>query len=67
MPYLNYPSGEKTKGTNIVDSKVIIPQLRFVKDRFDLNIFGAIAYTSLDSVKVLSFIICDLKAKPYIA
>jgi hypothetical protein len=37
------------------------------KDRFDLNICGVIADASLDSAKVLNFIIKDLKAKPYIA
>jgi hypothetical protein len=37
------------------------------KDRFDLSICGVIADSGLDSTKVLSFIIKDLKAKPYIA
>jgi hypothetical protein len=37
------------------------------KYRFDLNICAAIADAGLDSEKVLSFIIKDLKAKPYIA
>jgi len=37
------------------------------KDRFDLNICAVIADAGLDSAKVLSFIIKDLKAKPYIA
>ncbi len=57
----------KTKGANVLDSKVIIPQLELAKDRFDLNICAVIADASLDSAKVLSFIIKDLKAKPYIA
>ena len=61
------PLLEETKGANVVDSKVIIPQLKFAKDRFDLSICGVIADAGLDSAKVLSFIICDLKAKPYIA
>ncbi|MBA3062572.1 MAG: DDE transposase, partial [Atribacteria sp.] len=61
------PLLEETKGANVVDSKVIIPQLRFAKDRFDLNICGVIADAGLDSAKVLNFIIKDLKAKPYIA
>ena len=37
------------------------------KDRFDLNICAVIADAGLDSAKVLSFIINDPKAKPYIA
>jgi len=37
------------------------------KDRFDLSICGVIADAGLDSAKVLSFIINDLKAKPCIA
>ena len=61
------PIREETKGANVVDSKVIIPQLRLAKDKFDLNICGVIADAGLDSAKVLSFIINDLKAKPYIA
>ena len=61
------PLLEETKGANVVDSKVIIPQLRLAKARFDLNICGVIADAGLDSAKVLSFIINDLKAKPYIA
>ena len=50
------PIREETKGANVVDSKVIIPQLRLAKDRFDLNICGVIADAGLDSAKVLSFI-----------
>jgi len=61
------PILEETKGANVVDSKVIIPQLKLAKDRFDLNICALIADAGLDSAKVLSFIIRDLKAKPYIA
>lgn len=61
------PILEETKGANVVDSKVIIPQLRFAKDRFDLSICAVIADAGLDSAKVLSFIINDLKARPYIA
>ncbi|GAG74292.1 unnamed protein product [marine sediment metagenome] len=61
------PILEETKPANVVDSKIIIPQLELAKDRFDLNICAVIADAGLDSVKVLSFIICDLKAKPYIA
>jgi len=61
------PILEETKPANIVDSKVIIPQLELAKDRFDLNIRAVIADAGLDSEKVLSFIINDLKAKPYIA
>jgi hypothetical protein len=37
------------------------------KDRFDLNICAVIADSGLDSEKVLSFIIKDIKATPYIA
>lgn len=58
---------EKTKGVNVVDSKIIIPQLGFARDRFDLSICGAIADSCLDSVKVLFFIIKDIGAKPYTA
>jgi hypothetical protein len=61
------PLLEETKGANVVDSKVIIPQLEWAKDRFNFNICAVIADAGLDSAKVLSFIINDLKAKPYIA
>jgi len=61
------PILEETRTANVVDSKVIIPQLELAKYRFDLNICAVIADAGLDSAKVLSFIINDLKAKPYIA
>ena len=51
----------------MVDSQVIIPQLRKVSDKFGFHIGAVIADSALDSAKVLSFIIRDLKAKPYIA
>jgi len=49
------PILEETRAANVVDSKVIIPQLELAKDRFDLNICGVIADAGLDSAKVLSF------------
>ncbi len=61
------PILEETRAANVVDSKVIIPQLALAKARFDLNICAVIADAGLDSAKVLNFIINDLKAKPYIA
>jgi len=61
------PILEETKGANVVDSKVIIPPLELAKDRFGLSICAVIADAGLDSAKVLNFIICDLKAKSYIA
>lgn len=61
------PISEKTKGANIVDAKVIIPHLKYVNSRFNLNILGVIGDAALDSASVLSFIINDLEAKPYIA
>ena len=61
------PILEETKAANVVDSNVIIPQLELAKDRFNLSICAVIADAGLDSEKVLSFIINDLKAKPYIA
>ncbi|KUK66367.1 MAG: Transposase, IS4 family protein [Parcubacteria bacterium 34_609] len=61
------PILEETRGANVVDSEVIIPQLELAKNRFNLNICAVIADAGLDSAKVLSFIINDLKAKPYIA
>jgi len=57
----------ETRAANVVDSKVIIPQLELTKDRFGLSICAVIADAGLDSAKVLNFIICDLEAKPYIA
>ena len=57
----------ETKPANVVDNKVIISQLKFAKDRFDLSICAVIVDSGLDSTKVLNFIICDLQAKPYIA
>ncbi|GAJ08572.1 unnamed protein product, partial [marine sediment metagenome] len=61
------PITEKTKPANVVDSKVIIFQLELAKVKFDHNICGVIADTGLYSAKVLNFLICDLKAAPYIA
>jgi len=61
------PILEDTKGANVVDSKVIIPQLESAKSKFNLNILGVIADSALDWANVLSFIITELKAKPYIA
>jgi len=61
------PILEDTKRANVVDSKVIIPQLESVKSKFNLNILGVVGDSALDSENVLSFIITDLKAKPYIA
>ena len=51
----------------MLDNQVIIAQLELAKDRFGLNVYAVIADSGLDSTKVLSFIIKDLKAKPYIA
>ena len=61
------PISEDTKRANVVDGKIIIPQLESVKSKFNINILGVIADSALDWANVLSFIITDLKAKPYIA
>jgi hypothetical protein len=61
------PLIEETRPANVVDSRVIIPQLRKVRDEFGFHIGAVIADSALDSAKVLSFILRDLKAKPYIA
>lgn len=61
------PLVEETRPANVVDSRVIIPQLGKVRDEFDFHIGAVIADSALDSAKVLSFILRDLKAKPYIA
>lgn len=58
---------EKTKGANVVDSKVIIPQFVFARDGFALSICEVVAGSGINSVKVHSFIIKDIEAKPYIA
>ena len=60
------PIIEETRPANVVDSQVIIPQLRKVSDEFGFYIGAVIADSVLDSAKVLSFVIRDLKAKPYI-
>jgi hypothetical protein len=61
------PISEETKGANVVDGMVVIPQLKFATSKFNLNIRGVIGDAGLDSARVLSFIINKLKAKPYIA
>jgi len=61
------PIIEETRPANVVDSRVIIPQLRKLSNKFSFPIGAVIADSALDSAKVLSFIIRDLKAKPYIA
>jgi hypothetical protein len=61
------PISEETKGANLVDGMVVIPHLTSATSRFNLNIRGVIGDAGLDSAKVLSFIINELKAKPYIA
>jgi len=50
------PILEETKGANDVNSKVIIPQLKFAKYSFNLSICGVIADSGLDPAKVLNFI-----------
>lgn len=60
------PIIEETKTANVVDSMVIIPQLESAKSKFNFDIRGVIADAGCDSAKVLSFIIDDIKAKPYI-
>ena len=61
------PIIEETRPANVVYSQVIIPQLRKVSDKFGFHIGAVIADSALDSAKVLSFVIRDLKAQPYIA
>lgn len=61
------PISEETKGANVVDSTVVIPHLKSAESKFHLNTLGVIGDAALDSGKVLSFIINDLKAKPYIS
>jgi transposase len=61
------PIIEETRPANVVDSQVIIPQLRKVSNKFGFHIGVVIADWTLNSAKVLSFVIRDLKAKPYIA
>ena len=61
------PIAEETKRANVVDSKVIIPQLESVKSKFNLTILGVIADSALDWSNVLSFIVNELHAIPYIA
>ncbi|HBY56886.1 MAG TPA: hypothetical protein DEG96_03370 [Candidatus Atribacteria bacterium] len=61
------PIIEETRPANVVDSQVIIPQLRKLSDKFSFPIGAVISDSALDSAKVLSFIIRDLKAKPYIS
>jgi hypothetical protein len=60
------PIIEETRPANVVHSKVIIPQISCAKDQFGLDIGAVIADSALDSTKVFSFILRDLKAKPYI-
>lgn len=45
---------------------MIIPQLRWAKERLCFDIGAVIADSALDPARILSFIIQDLKAKPYI-
>lgn len=61
------PIIEETRPANVVDNKIILPQLSRAKDQLGLEIGAVIADSALDSAKVLSFILRDLKAKPYIA
>jgi len=61
------PISEETKGANAVDGMVVIPHLKFATSKSNLNIRGVIGDAALDSARVRSFIINELKAKPYIA
>lgn len=61
------PISEETKGANVSDSKAIIPHLKFSKSKFHLNPLGVIGDSAFDSAEILSFIIKDLKTKPYIS
>lgn len=58
------PIVEETRPANVIDSQVIIPQLGWARDRFAFDIGAVIADLELDSARVLSSIIQDLKAKP---
>jgi len=60
------PILEITKPANIHDTKIALPLLREIDERFDFNISGVMADAALDSPDVLSFILNDLKAAPYI-
>lgn len=57
------PIIEENKPANVVNSRLIIPQLRKVRDEFDFHIGAVIVDLALDSVKVLSFIIRNLESK----
>ena len=48
------PLVEETRGANVVDSQVIIPQLRWAREKFGLDICAVIADSGLDSARVLS-------------
>jgi len=61
------PIVKETRPANIIDSQVIIPQLRWSKELLGFDIGAVVADSALDPMRILSFIIQDLKAKPYIA
>ncbi len=61
------PVFEETKPANVVDSTMLIPHLKTVKEKFNFNIQAVMADSALDTSAILSFIINKLKAKPYIS
>jgi len=60
------PILEVTKPANIHDAKIALPLLKEISERFNFNISGVMTDAALDSPDVLSFILNDLKADPYI-
>ncbi len=60
------PISEETRTANIKDDRIILPHLESVQSKFHFNIKGILGDAALDSANVLSFIIHDLKTKPFI-
>jgi len=60
------PILEVTKPANVHDTKIALPLLREIDERFNFKISGILADAALDSPDVLSFILDDIKAAPYI-
>lgn len=61
------PVVERTLPANVVDSVIAIPLLKSLQSKFNFNIHGVISDSALDTEDIISFILHNLHAKPYIS
>lgn len=60
------PIAEATEPANVYEQHLIIPQLKYVKESFNLAIEAVLGDSVFDSYNIIEFIVKNLKAKPII-